>query len=352
MDSWESKRHNRRAGGYDFLRFGVKEISDVDILSISTKFHDGNHGEFVGVYECLFDESVSTVEPVGFRPVVPGPTQLYGHSLHWYRLGKDSQIVSSEKRAPRIFEIRNYPDGGISRLAFYREADIAAALRGRTTTPSDDPHELFPESEKFRAFLEGSSASVILRYMCSFGPPVEKHKPAPPMDSVPLAPSSAAGLSVTSALALLNRACSAAGAQVVFASNEHYGPAGCVLDSIRPLGMFNGFETKRSRGGHHEEVVVKLATPTMGGGGSRCAPRLLMLDFSYFVNNNPHEVEVWGGEAEYESGTWSHQLVPRTWVKPYAGNVWYTLLDISVGILSHIRVTVWPEGGINRIVVI
>jgi allantoicase len=116
--------------------------------------------------------------------------------------------------------------------------------------------------------------------------------------------------------------------------------------------MFNGFETKRSRGGHHEEVVVKLSTPTVGGGSSLCGPRVLLLDFSHFVNNNPHEIEVWGGGADDESGTWSHLLVPRTWVKPYAANLWYTLFDTSVCHISHIRVMVWPEGGINRIVLI
>jgi len=353
MDSWESKRHNRREGGYDFLRFSVEEISDVDIVSVSTKYHDGNHGEFVGVYECIFDESVSTAEPASFRPVVPGPTQLNGHSLHWYRLGKDFQIVSSGKRVRRIFEIRNYPDGGISRLAFYREADIIAALRSRATASTDDTHELFPEHEKFRAFLESSSASTILRYRCSFGPPVEKSKPAHPMDSSAPAPSSAADLPGRPAPALLNRACGAAGAQVVSASNEHYGPASCVLDALRPLGMFHGFETKRSRGGHHEEVVVKLAAPGGGGSSSLPAARLVLLDFSHFVNNSPHEVEVWGGGTGCEeSGIWPRLLVPRTWVKPYAANVWYTLLDTSVGQFSHVRVMVWPDGGINRIVVV
>ncbi|MFM7810037.1 MAG: hypothetical protein ACKPEA_19240, partial [Planctomycetota bacterium] len=69
----------------------------------------------------------------------------------------------------------------------------------------------------------------------------------------------------------------------------------------------------------------------------------IRVDFTHFVNNNPRELQVEGRTG----GAWI-TLVPRTPVKAYAGNV----AEWSVhepAVCDQIRVTAYPDGGMNRI---
>lgn len=140
-------------------------------------------------------------------------------------------------------------------------------------------------------------------------------------------------------LPMPNLASQAAGAVVESASNEHYGPAAQVISPYPPIHMFDGLESARSRKpGHHEEVVIRLARP---GRIER-----VILDFTFFVNNNPLFVSL-EGKSE---GRWL-VLAPKTKVKAFAGNEKEFLFQ-RPELFSHLRVTTYPDGGINRIKVL
>ena len=108
------------------------------------------------------------------------------------------------------------------------------------------------------------------------------------------------------------------------------------FDLVRAIHMFDGLESSRSRvPGHREEVVIALA-----------APRKLasvLLDYTFFVNNNPLYVRVEG----WLNGQW-RELVPKTKSKAFAGNK-QEFAIVAEGAVSQLRVTTYPDGGINRI---
>jgi allantoicase len=132
-----------------------------------------------------------------------------------------------------------------------------------------------------------------------------------------------------------NNASVALGARILKATDEHYSPAVLVISPFAPINMFDGMESARSRTpGHYEEVIIELAKP---------APvHRLEFDFTYFVNNNPLEVAVEG----LVNQQWKPVLA-KTNVKAYAGNKVVFRIH-SQDIISQLRVTTHPCGGINR----
>jgi allantoicase len=74
--------------------------------------------------------------------------------------------------------------------------------------------------------------------------------------------------------------------------------------------MFDGLESARSReSGHFEEARIRL--------GKLIRIGRIELDFQFFVNNNPRDVEVLAAFGKDEA--WI-PIVLRTSVKPFAGN--------------------------------
>jgi allantoicase len=109
-----------------------------------------------------------------------------------------------------------------------------------------------------------------------------------------------------------------------------------VISPWPPLHMFDGLESARSREpGHSEHVTIALARPA-------CIGRIA-IDFTHFVNNNPRELVVEGRAGD----RWV-TLVPRTSVKAYAGNAAAWVVHEPTN-CDQIRVTAYPDGGMNRI---
>lgn len=98
MDSWETARHNTEE--FDYLKFSLKEISDINYVSISTKYHDGNQVEWI--------------EILGNDKTILEKTQLDGHALRLVKLDQTIKDVSD-------IEIRVYPDGGLTRIGLYSD---------------------------------------------------------------------------------------------------------------------------------------------------------------------------------------------------------------------------------------
>jgi allantoicase len=100
--------------------------------------------------------------------------------------------------------------------------------------------------------------------------------------------------------------------------------------------MFDGLESARSRvEGHFDEVTIKFE--------KMITPRKVILDFKYFVNNNPKAVEI----LLKTSGGWITVAGPN-YVKPFAANQKEIILQKSVK-TDHISIRTLPDGGINRV---
>lgn len=216
---------------------------------------------------------------------------LDGHTIHVF------DAVSGTREWAR-FRISIEPDGGVSRLGFFG-ADLPAAER---------------------ALLVATRRTRWPPFSASTPRPLVPH-----CDRAQRTPSANDDL-----------ACAAFGGRVVSVSNEHFGPAVQVISPYPPLHMYDGLESARSREpGHSEQVVIALARPARLG--------RIEFDFTHFVNNAPREAMVEG----LALSKWI-ELLPRTLVKPYAGNV-ASFVVTARDEVSQIRVTAFPDGGINRI---
>ncbi len=134
----------------------------------------------------------------------------------------------------------------------------------------------------------------------------------------------------------INVASSAFGGSVVSASNQHYGPAVQVISPFPPIHMFDGFESARSRSpGHFEELILKLGKPT--------PIKKVVLDFKYFVNNNPLAIGLFG----WKNNDWI-EIAPKTNVKAFAANQ-KEIPVLGGEIFEQIKVRVYPDGGIHRV---
>ena len=294
MDSWESARHN--PFDYDELILQTPEAKPINFVQISTMYHDGNQAEFVRIL--AFNESDKA-----WIELVP-KVQMLGHSYLKAKLDKPATGFS-------LFKIEMYPDGGLSRVGLY---------------------ENLPDSEKPK-FVSLNQAKAT-----RFAEVIPKsHKPLSLKYNLSPEKVSKNVKNLKQLKKPLNLAGLALGAQLVSATNEHYGPAVQVISPYPAIHMFDGLESARSRKkGHFEEVVIKLAEVAKI---SR-----IILDFTYFVNNNPLEVQFFGLNKQNQ---WV-EIVAKTNVKAFAGNKKEFLVK-SKDEFSDLKLITLPDGGVNRL---
>lgn len=271
----------------DTLHFKLRKPGKVKYILLSTKYHTGNFSPAVKVEGKRKDEWIE---------ILP-KTNLQGHSELKITLEKETSEISEVK-------VSQYPDGGLTRLGLY---------------------SIVPDPETFdgaiRAYEEKVPATI---------------KPM----SIPYDPSEAEiEKNWKSVKGEYNNASLALGAKVLKATDEHYSPATLVLSPFAPINMFDGMESARSRvPGHFEELIVKLAKPA--------TIQRIELDYTYFVNNNPLHVSVEGKSGE----EWK-EIIPKTNVKAFAGNVKVFHVE-DKATFSEVRVRNFPCGGMNRLKVI
>jgi allantoicase len=286
MDSWETVRHNAH---HDELEFALKAPSTIHYVSLSTKYHFGNHAPAVrleGLVNGQWQELLARVE-------------LEGHALMRIKLPETKTVYSKIK-------VQMFPDGGLSRLGLYKELPANVAIEFKTWDKR--------QSVKFSEKIPHTKKPLSLPFKTTTEKIQQRLKKS----------------------GLVDLASKALGADVISASNEHYGPAAQVISPYRPLNMFDGMESARSRiPGHHEEVTIRLAK----------SARLerIELDYSYFVNNNPMHVCIEGKVAD----KWQ-TLVPKTLAKCFAGNKQDFKLKLTEEV-SELRVKAYPCGGLNRV---
>lgn len=291
MDSWESARHNPL--DYDSLKIKFEFPVNISYASICTKFHLGNqfsHLELIG-----FDVQ-------GNEHLLLPKTKIEGHSFLKIKLDKEFRDI-------RFVLVKAFPDGGLTRIGLYEE---------------------IPSSEA-RNFLSLSSAKNI------------KYSDEIPVPQKPLSLKYSFQINdikrhweATLPNNLIDVACAAFGGEIISQSNQHYGPAVSTISPFAPIDMFDGFETARSRKpDNFEELVIKFGRPSK--------LENVVCDFTYFVNNNPRDLSI---DALIDDH-WE-TIVPRQFVKPFAGNKISFYLN-EKRVIQQLKVKCYPDGGINRI---
>ncbi|MDO9183344.1 MAG: aldolase/citrate lyase family protein [Bacteriovorax sp.] len=293
MDSWETVRHNQRES--DVLIFELKNKSTIEFVSVSTKFHLGNQVPFIQIEG--FDSKNKE-----WKDIIP-KTDLQGHAL------KNMKAINSSLVFEKI-KVSIYPDGGLTRLGLYSSN--------------------LPANEKSKFQPTGKAQSVVYTD--------EIAKTLKPL-AAPYFPDELEIKKNWQAIKTgdeVDVASAAYGGSVLYASNEHYGPAIQTISPFAPMHMFDGFESARSREKNHsEEVVIKLGKPAR--------IHRIMMDFSFFVNNNPLETAVLGLVGK----DWV-TLVARANVKAFAGNLREFAVEFD-GVVEQVKVVAFPDGGVNRV---
>jgi allantoicase/malate synthase len=281
MDSWETVRHN--LAGIDSLVLELKKPSAINYILLSTKYHSGNYSPFVSL------EGWNGSEWEEFLAKTP----LEGHSELRIALPKTTKVFNRIK-------VKMHPDGGFTRLGLFYDVADKASFDGVIKKYNEAiPHPKKPLTIKAE-FEKAKTKSNLSKVKGEF-----------------------------------NNASVAYGAKLVSATDEHYGPAVQMLSPFGPINMFDGLESARSRKpNHHEEVTVQLA---------KALPiHRIEFDFTYFVNNNPLEIEILG----LTQGKWK-TLVQKTNVKAFAGNKKAFEIQ-NEDVFEQIKLKTYPDGGLNR----
>lgn len=287
MDSWESGRHNP-APTHDLELELVKPCAP-KYVALSTAYHNGNQVPAVSL------EGFRNGHWTEFLPC----TALDAHAVRKITLPDDLPEFTRVR-------VKTYPDGGFTRLGLYDKTLPALERETFDGRSRPWPH-VIPQPKKplTLPFVVDAKAARLA------------------LDALP-------------AGAEFNNASPLFGATVLECSNEHYSPASQVLSPLPALHMFDGFESARSREpGHTEYAVIALAAP-------RSIHRL-EFDFTHFVNNNPRALAV----AVFQNGQWVNVVEP-TDVKGHAG-LTKTFHLKPTAVTDRVRVTVIPDGGINRL---
>jgi len=112
--------------------------------------------------------------------------------------------------------------------------------------------------------------------------------------------------------------------------------------------MGDGWETKRSRvKGHKDWVIIKLGEPGY--------LEQTELDTAHFMGNYPESCELHALYSEDIIPTASEEewtnVLPRTKLGPHRQH-YFQLENVQGRVFTHVRVTIYPDGGLKRVRVI
>ncbi|KAG8920676.1 Allantoicase [Tulasnella sp. 417] len=137
------------------------------------------------------------------------------------------------------------------------------------------------------------------------------------------------------------------GGRVVYVSNQHFGGGPNLLLPGRGKDMGDGWETRRSRlPGHKDFVVIRLGAPGV--------LEEVEIDTAHFKGNFPESCELHatrtGSTIPHDDVTWT-TILSRTKLGPHRRH-FFQLENVLGKIYTHVRLTIYPDGGIKRIRVI
>jgi allantoicase len=135
------------------------------------------------------------------------------------------------------------------------------------------------------------------------------------------------------------------GGLVLGASDMHFGARDNMIMPGRATNMGDGWETRRRRGPGHDWAIVRLGTT---GVISR-----IEIDTNHFKGNYPESASLEACHAPaavidaLESAGWK-EILARTRLQPHHRHFFSKQLT-RVGPVSHVRLNIFPDGGISRL---
>ena len=126
------------------------------------------------------------------------------------------------------------------------------------------------------------------------------------------------------------------GARSLECSDMFFGNRNNLLLPGRPANMSSGWETKRRRGPGHDWNLVKLGAPGV--------IRQVEIDTTHFKGNAPG----WASLEASSDGQTFTGLLPKTATLPHHRHLYERELR-CVGKVSHLRLNVFPDGGVARL---
>jgi allantoicase len=126
------------------------------------------------------------------------------------------------------------------------------------------------------------------------------------------------------------------GARSLECSDMFFGNRNNLLLPGRPKNMSSGWETRRRRGPGHDWNLIKLGAPGV--------IRQVELDTTHFKGNAPGWASL---EASTDGQTFT-DLLPKTAMLPHHRHFFEDQLR-CVGKVSHLRLNVFPDGGVARL---
>ena len=134
------------------------------------------------------------------------------------------------------------------------------------------------------------------------------------------------------------------GGRAIACSDEHYGSMQNLNVPGRGVNMGDGWETARRRGPGNDWVIMALAQPGI--------IERAEVDTAHFKGNYPDRVSLEAGlfesdgHAMQDSANW-RTLLPETKLKMDQQHYFEELA--SIGAASHVRLSIYPDGGVSRL---
>lgn len=136
------------------------------------------------------------------------------------------------------------------------------------------------------------------------------------------------------------------GGRPVVANNEHFGVLANILAPGKGINMGDGWETRRRREPGNDWAIIELGHPG--------TIEDILVDTAYFKGNYPSHISlqaamVTGGTDEsivVESQFWP-ELLEKSPLRADDEHPFRAVSDI--GPISHVRINIFPDGGISRL---
>ncbi|HEY7502025.1 MAG TPA: allantoicase [Vicinamibacterales bacterium] len=135
------------------------------------------------------------------------------------------------------------------------------------------------------------------------------------------------------------------GGLVVAASDMHFGARDNMIMPGRAVNMGDGWETRRRRGPGFDWAIVRL--------GARGRVTRVEIDTNHFKGNYPESASLEGCMAEHRTveslarERWM-EILSRTRLRPHHRHFFSRGLA-DVGPVTHVRLNIFPDGGISRL---
>ena len=156
---------------------------------------------------------------------------------------------------------------------------------------------------------------------------------------------------IISTLGLIDLAQPRLGSRIIYKTNEFFGEANRIISPDKPIwkeGVYDnngkwmdGWETRRLRSNGNDSLILHLGRP----GKINC----INVDTSFFNGNQPQYISIEGCYSDKKSidnnVAWN-TLVKKSKVKPNNNNFFRSKNNKT---FSHIRLSIFPDGGVARL---